>query len=515
MKLILQVIKALFRKIEASRTHWDTRQIVTKEYTFDGNIDVKETIQINEDRILVKISDTFPEVSSITSLSVAATNISDGYVQEFELSPTEDIEMIADGIYEIYDFALYAHNGGEREGVYIPSGLYFSYFIDDSYTSKLSVAYNDGELKKLDKKYLPDEVIESIGIANNAQTTANNAQTTANSKMNANNPVGTGSFSMGRKANSVVGSNSHAEGFRTTASGNYSHAEGVGTTASGINSHAEGSDTTASGINSHAEGSDTTASGDYSHAEGFRTTASGNNSHAEGSSKNKFSYVVTKVDPTNGDIISAWNSKKFSLAKGSSSHVEGTDNLALSDESHAEGKNTTASGLNSHAEGIATTASGNYSHAEGLSTTASGNCSHAEGISTTASGICSHTEGLCTTASGDYSHAVGFYTRANSSNQHVQGKYNVEDSQNKYAHIVGNGVSSENRSNAHTLDWKGVPWFQGRPQFGGTAMDNGSQTVMANGDKEIILTSSTAGSTKKFKITVDDSGTISATEVTT
>ena len=36
---------------------------------------------------------------------------------------------------------------------------------------------------------------------------------------------------------------------------------------------------------------------------------------------------------------------------------------------------------------------------------------------------------------------------------------------------------------------------------------------MANGDKAIILTSSAADSTKKFKITVDDSGTISATEI--
>ena len=37
---------------------------------------------------------------------------------------------------------------------------------------------------------------------------------------------------------------------------------------------------------------------------------------------------------------------------------------------------------------------------------------------------------------------------------------------------------------------------------------------MENGDKAIILTSSSAGSTKKFKITVDDAGTLSATEVT-
>lgn len=40
------------------------------------------------------------------------------------------------------------------------------------------------------------------------------------------------------------------------------------------------------------------------------------------------------------------------------------------------------------------------------------------------------------------------------------------------------------------------------------------QKVMLEGDKEIILSSSTSGSAKKFKITVDDSGTISATEVT-
>lgn len=143
---------------------------------------------------------------------------------------------------------------------------------------------------------------------------------------------------------------------------------------------------------------------------------------------------------------------------------------------------------------------GAYSHAEGNNTTASGECSHSEGSSTTASAHSSHAEGIDTTASGDC--------------QHVQGKNNIIDSLGKYAHIVGNGISADSRSNAHTLDWNGVGWFKGRPQFGGTAQDQGSQTVMANGDKEIILTSSTANSTKKFKITVDDSGTLTATEIT-
>ena len=130
-------------------------------------------------------------------------------------------------------------------------------------------------------------------------------------KMDKNNPVGTGSFSMGRKSNTVIGSRSHAEGyittassncshaegFATTASGYYSHAEGVSTIASGDSSHAEGGSTTASGINSHAEGDGATASGDRSHAEGWSTTASSQNQHVQGKynivySQGKYAHIV-------------------------------------------------------------------------------------------------------------------------------------------------------------------------------------------------------------------------------
>jgi hypothetical protein len=161
-----------------------------------------------------------------------------------------------------------------------------------------------------------------------------------------------------------------------------------------------------------------------------------------------------------------------------------------------------ASGLRSHAEGENTIASGNVSHAEGRQTTASGDDSHAEGHQTTASGTYSHAEGRQTTASGTYSHAEGYNTIAASEYQHAQGKYNIEDTDSKYAHIVGNGYFDYGpmaaiRSNAHTLDWDGNAWYQGTVE--GTAM---------------IVKSSTEGSTKRFKITVDDSGTISATEIT-
>ena len=97
---------------------------------------------------------------------------------------------------------------------------------------------------------------------------------------------------------------------------------------------------------------------------------------------------------------------------------------------------------------------------------------------------------------GDYSVAEGMSTIASSEYQHVQGKYNIEDSSNTYAHIVGNGTAITARSNAHTLDWSGNAWYAGTVE-----------------GKALILLSSTTGSTKKFKITVNDSGTLSATEV--
>ena len=166
-----------------------------------------------------------------------------------------------------------------------------------------------------------DNLVDAINEVNRIQPVITKLSA---DKMDKTNPTGTGSFSMNRKAGTVIG--------------DYSHAEGSTTTASGFGSHAEGGSTTASKDYSHAEGMNTTASNHYSHAEGTSTTASGYSSHAEGSS-----------------------------TKASGSY------------SHAEGDSTTASGYSSHAEGLYTTASGDYSHAEGRRTKASGKYSHAQG----------------------------------------------------------------------------------------------------------------------------------------
>lgn len=207
------------------------------------------------------------------------------------------------------------------------------------------------------------------------------------------------------------------------ATGVYAHAEGGYTKAPGAYSHAEGRFTEANGINSHAEGYDTVAEGDYSHTEGMQTTAYGEGAHAEGYS---FSISPTITESsTNEEIIAAWSaaSAQFTLAKGQGSHAEGSGVLALGTDSHAEGKRTVAAGSDSHAE--------------------------------------------------------GYCTRAMSGSQHVQGAYNIEDASGVYAHIVGNGSSESNRSNAHTVDWDGTAWFAGDVKIGGTGQDDTNAKTLA------------------------------------
>ena len=272
------------------------------------------------------------------------------------------------------------------------------------------------------------------------------------------------------KNNLSAGLASHVEGGNNISGGDYSHAEGNNTISFGLYSHAEGYQSEAHGESSHAEGNDTITFGLYSHAEGRSSEAVGDSSHAE--------CMASK-------------------AYGFSSHAEGYQTEANGNSSHSEGYQSKAKGDFCHAEGVNTEAAGNGCHVEGSSTKAYSYYSHAEGYKSMSVGNYSHAEGESTTSAGQGSHAEGLGTSANSAYQHVQGKWNVVDSNNIFAHIIGNGSSNMNRVNIHTVDWSGNAWYAG--------------SVEAS---EIILRSSTEGSTKKFKVTVDDSGTLSVSEIT-
>ena len=306
----------------------------------------------------------------------------------------------------------------------------------------------------------------------------------------------------------AAGGHSHAEGRETQTTAENAHAEGRGSIASGLNSHAEGRETQAIGENSHAEGYQTKAHATQSHAEGQRTEAIGILSHTEG---NK-SRALSEGSHAEGYFTTAegiyshaegYNSKtaadyahsegSSNTASGAASHAEGSVNTASGEISHAEGGGNTASAKAAHAEGYLTTASGAQSHSEGRSTKAIGSCSHAEGLETQANGDNAHTEGYKTIAKAGNSHAEGDRTIASGANQHVQGKFNLEDSTK--AHIVGWGTSDKDRKNIHTIDTNGNAYYAGD-------MESSS----------VVIRSSTPGSNKKFKLTIDDSGTISVSE---
>ena len=89
-----------------------------------------------------------------------------------------------------------------------------------------------------------------------------------NGKADKANPEFTGSISMGRKAETTVGTNSIAIGNKAEATGNRTVSIGLKTTASNTGAIAIGNYTVSAGYASVAEGSGTIANGSYTHAAG-------------------------------------------------------------------------------------------------------------------------------------------------------------------------------------------------------------------------------------------------------
>lgn len=287
----------------------------------------------------------------------------------------------------------------------------YAVFEDGTTRHTVEFLESEGEVKQLDKKYIPDSIARTEDV---------------NGKMDVNNPVGTGSFSIGRQEGSGVGEHSFAFGIDCVAFGNNSVAIGKGTVAS------------RSGV---------IALGNYNLYDdplGFYDNIA-SQTYRGGASKPCYASNEYSFDAENG---------KFSLVEPL---------LTTYEEAFADGLTYVVQNISE----------------------------------TNAYDFIWELKAITSTKVTYFRHSAVSYSSST-------GKYRI---------IVGNGKPSS-RSNSHTLDYDGVPWYQGRPQFGGNAQDDGAQTVMANGDTELILTSSTADSTKQFRITVDDTGTLTATEVT-
>ena len=116
----------------------------------------------------------------------------------------------------------------------------FTFTFPDG-TKKMFTVKNgkDGSIVTINGKSAATVTLYGSDIAMSSSDTTK-LNTAIGSKMNSSNPTGTGPFSMNRKANSHVGTNSVAVGSDCTASGMYSHAEGHGTIAGSEAMHAAG-----------------------------------------------------------------------------------------------------------------------------------------------------------------------------------------------------------------------------------------------------------------------------------
>ena len=274
------------------------------------------------------------------------------------------------------------------------------------------------------------ESVDSIGrvqtCAETAQATAETAQATAETKMDANNPVGTGSFSMNRKEGSVIGDNSVAVGEGTVA--NFS---------------------------------DMFTLGKYNKYDTF------------------YHKITKNVPPSGAAGMNAY-------ASMAESYTVNPDNGMFTLVNPTKDKK------------VYEVPVGYY-----MMTLWSGGLS-----------------------SGGITNNYGVMYRVLSNNTFEKYEVITPDGEQRgeYAHVVGNGTSDTNRSNAHTLDWEGNAWYQGDIYIGstsGTNQDEGSKKlateeyvdskVGTGGDTANIDVSATVGQTIVVK-EVDENGKPTAWE---
>ena len=159
------------------------------------------------------------------------------------------------------------------------------------------------------------------------------------------------------------------------------------------------------------------------------------------------------------------------FASGTSNLVKGLLGVAFgighylyerSQEGFACGANNRLQGILEFVSGTGNSSNGYASHVEGASNRMSAKYAHAEGAYNENYGYACHVEGRGNIADGGRG-------SSNGKPQHVEGQYNVQDGTQTYAHIVGNGTSKSDRSNAHTLNYDGTAWYANAVKVGGTS----------------------------------------------
>ena len=348
------------------------------------------------------------------------------------------------------------------------------------------------------------------------RTTETTVGTQSISYGNNNEASSTNSIALG-SGNASTGIMSFTEGSGNTASGVYSIAMGNGNIVSSVSADAIGSGNTVSSSNGVALGvNNIVSNGDDSLAFGYNNTVSGSNLSSgigyqntiTSNSSNSFligknnttdssstyilgtSNIVNNKNSTNNYIIGSSNNatrSNYSTIIGFENlvHSEKTSNYSVifgSDNSFsgnysfiigksnttidanysiALGQNNTISRYDGIGIGSTNNIDGQYSSGIGYHNIVSGDNSEAIGNDNTINGVRSSSIGSYNLVSSDNSVANGTNLLVSSDYSVVQGKFNVEDNSDQYLYILGNGSSTNSRSNALTIDFSGNAIYSG------------------------------------------------------
>ena len=347
--------------------------------------------------------------------------------------------------------------------------FYEEYFRDSVRLDDLS---NDIEMLDTKKMNLPVDEEGNISNGENGQSLVSNGDGSFSWKTVASeeSPEFTGSVSLGREENSVIGEDSVALGSNVVADSIGSFAMGDGAKAISPGAHAEGKDTLAGCKGYYYKYIDLDRKKIYLASE-------------QPTIENPPMIVTEERQPVSsyapnwsvGAGIALYNqatlwgeifvesisegvitySGDFSLTKIEMPEIMNYDTFAVyapehpyegewgvTYGGHAEGYLTYASGNYSHAEGAGSMGIGHYSHAEGKYSQAIGGIAHAEGDNTQAKGTSSHTEGRRTIAAGSQAHAEGNLSQALKNYSHAEGEQTVADGIS--SHTEGKGSKTTN-----------------------------------------------------------------------
>ena len=278
------------------------------------------------------------------------------------------------------------------------------------------------------------------------------------------------------------GKGSSTRGYKTKGNGDYTDASGVGGEANGLGSHKEGGNNISDGEYSHTENTENIASNVNTHSEGYMTIAGGEQGHSQNT------RTIAGIRGFN--IVNWADSGDIYVTLDSTSGLEAGDVVSVITNGVYLDCATIKARTN-----YSVTFSSEFAPIfdKGLALDSFGNIIQGKLVNTL---FVRKKPSLGTKAVGHHTHSEGYGTVASTDCQHVQGQYNIIDTEGNYLDIVGNGNGNEHRSNAYTLDKKGNAYFAG--------------SVDVNA---VIFRSSTSGSTKRFKLTIDDSKSLKVVEV--